>query len=168
MIDFRLGEDTCQDSHFNSKVFSILGIGLVKILVNSVANSPCILKSSIIILLCSKIKSKEIFTLFISARAVTVWRKMALYETICIKVVTTGAGDQIWVAWFILVILLFFIFDNHTRKILYFSILVYTEFTLVLLWRKLLAYRNTLESIPGTNQITEIMACPIQGLNSCG
>ena len=31
-------------------------------------------------------------------------------------------------------------------------ILVYTEFILVWLWRKLLAYRNTLKSFPGTNQ----------------
>ena len=32
------------------------------------------------------------------------------------------------------------------------KILVYTEFILVRLWRKLLAYRNTLESVPGINQ----------------
>ena len=39
--------------------------------------------------------------------------------------------------------------------------LVYTEFILVWLWRKLLCYRNTLESVPGTNQYW-------QGLNPCG
>ena len=33
-----------------------------------------------------------------------------------------------------------------------FEYLVYTEFILVWLCRKLLAYRNTLESFPGTNQ----------------
>ena len=34
----------------------------------------------------------------------------------------------------------------------YIIAVVYTEFNLVWLWRKLLAYRNTLESVPGTNQ----------------
>ena len=36
--------------------------------------------------------------------------------------------------------------------------LVYTEFILVRLWKKLLAYRNTLESVPGTNQYWAINA----------
>ena len=31
-------------------------------------------------------------------------------------------------------------------------VLVYTEFILVWLWRQLFAYRNSLESVPGTNQ----------------
>ena len=54
--------------------------------------------------------------------------------------------------------------------------LVYTEFILVRLWRKLLAYINTLESIPGTNQYRAVLsvllkkttACPWQGLNQYG
>ena len=41
-----------------------------------------------------------------------------------------------------------------------FNCLDYTEFILVLLWGKLLAYRNTLESILRTNLYWAIRACP--------
>ena len=54
------------------------------------------------------------------------------------------------------------------------SLLVYTEFILVRLWRKRLAYRNSIESVPGTNQywkisflLKESTACPWQGFNPC-
>ena len=63
---------------------------------------------------------------------------------------------------------------NTRSHIHFFSLvyLVYTEFILVRLWTKLLAYRNTLESVPGTNQYWAIsvkfLAQAINGLSLTG
>ena len=59
--------------------------------------------------------------------------------------------------WFFFLKNKLYAFEEYI-KLIYTSSLVYTEFILVQMCRKLLAYRNTLQSLPGTNQYIAMSA----------